>query len=88
MTARVALHDSDAALPRGVDVLLANIISGTLCELAGRFGELVRPGGRIVLAGILDEQVASVTAAHAPWFDVKVWGRRDDGWTALAGTRR
>ena len=35
------------------DLLLANIISGILCELAPRFGRQLRPGAQLVLAGIL-----------------------------------
>jgi ribosomal protein L11 methyltransferase len=85
--AALHVHARAANLPQGVDLLLANIISGTLCALAGDFAALLRPGGTLVLAGILDEQAAAVTAAHAPWFDVLPFAGRD-GWTALAGTRR
>jgi ribosomal protein L11 methyltransferase len=35
------------------DVLVANILAGPLQDLATRFRELVSPGGRIVLSGIL-----------------------------------
>ena len=42
------------ALPAGADILLANILCGPLCELAPRFAALTRPGGRIVLAGLLE----------------------------------
>jgi ribosomal protein L11 methyltransferase len=83
---RVYVHDSDAALPAGVDVLLANILSGALCELAPRFAALLRPGGQVVLAGIMESQVAEVTAAYAPCFDVARSGGRD-GWACLAGRR-
>jgi ribosomal protein L11 methyltransferase len=68
------------------DVLLANILAGTLIELAPTLAALVRDGGSIVLAGILADQVAAVTAAYAPWFDIALAGRRDD-WVALAGER-
>jgi ribosomal protein L11 methyltransferase len=67
-------------------VLLANILSGALCELAPRFAALTRPGGRIVLAGIMEPQVAEVTAAYAACFDVTRFGGRD-GWACLAGRR-
>ena len=43
---------------------------------------LTRPGGRIVLAGLLDAQADEVARAHAPWFDIEPFATRD-GWTAL-----
>jgi ribosomal protein L11 methyltransferase len=84
---RVHVVDRDDALPAGADILLANILCGPLCELAPRFAALTRPGGKIVLAGLLATQADEVTRAHAPWFDVSTFATRD-GWTALAGNRR
>jgi ribosomal protein L11 methyltransferase len=78
---------SDAQLPAGADILLANILCGPLCELAPRFAALTKPGGRIVLAGLLAAQADEVTHAHLPWFDIEPFATRD-GWTALSGTRR
>jgi ribosomal protein L11 methyltransferase len=72
--------------PQGCDVLLANIISGVLCELQPSFKPLLAPGGWLVLAGLLDEQVDAVVAAYAPWITLRPCGGRD-GWTALAGQR-
>jgi ribosomal protein L11 methyltransferase len=83
---RVHVQAQEATLPAGVDVLLANILSGALCELAPRFAALTRPGGQVVLAGIMEPQVAEVTAAYAPCFDVTRFGGRD-GWACLAGRR-
>jgi ribosomal protein L11 methyltransferase len=77
----------DSELPIGVDLLLANILCGPLCELAPRFAELVRPGGRIVLAGLLSTQADEVTKAHAEWFDMAPYASRE-GWTSLSGVRR
>jgi ribosomal protein L11 methyltransferase len=82
----VHVHTEAATLPAGVDVLLANILCGALCELAPRFAALTRPGGRVVLAGIMEPQIAEVTAAYAPCFDVTRFGGRD-GWACLAGRR-
>jgi len=84
--AQVHVVDADAKLPTGADILLANILCGPLCELAPRFAALTRPGGKIVLAGLLGNQADEVTRAHAPWFDIAPFASRD-GWTALAGTR-
>ena len=83
----VRVHDSAATLPAGVDLLLANIVSATLCALAPRFAALLRPRGAVLLAGLLEQELADVTAAYATWFDVaRVDGR--DGWACLAGRRR
>ena len=84
-----AVHvvDTDADLPGGVDLLMANILCGPLCELAPRFAALIRPGGRIVLAGLLATQAQEVRDAHAPWFDIEPFATRE-GWTALSGVRR
>jgi ribosomal protein L11 methyltransferase len=68
-------------------VLLANILSEPLRALAGRFAELVRPGGAVVLAGLMQGEDADVTAAYAAWFDVARFAERD-GWVCLTGRRR
>jgi ribosomal protein L11 methylase PrmA len=83
---RVHLQSQADSLPHGADVLLANILSGPLCELAATFASLVRPGGQVVLAGLMDHEAADVTAAFAPCFHVGRFGDRD-GWTCLAGRR-
>jgi ribosomal protein L11 methyltransferase len=82
----VVIHDSESTLPGGVDVLLANILAGTLIELAPRLIGRVRPAGQLVLAGILEQQAAEVRAAFAPHAALDVCATRE-GWTALAGRR-
>jgi ribosomal protein L11 methyltransferase len=84
---RVQVHALAATLPATTDVLLANILAGTLCTLAPQFAQVVAAGGAVVLAGILEPQVPEVTAAYTPWFDVSRFGARD-GWAALSGRRR
>ncbi len=84
---RVYVHAQAAGLPAGADVLLANILATTLCELAPAFARLVRAHGQVVLAGLLEHEVADVTAAYAACFDVARFGGRD-GWAGLAGRRR
>jgi ribosomal protein L11 methyltransferase len=84
---RVHVVSADAALPADADIVMANILCGPLCELAPRFAALTRPGGKIVLAGLLEAQADEVTRAHTPWFDISPFATRD-GWTALTGSRR
>ncbi|HTX24631.1 MAG TPA: 50S ribosomal protein L11 methyltransferase [Steroidobacteraceae bacterium] len=83
---RVCIVRRAEALMDEADVLLANILSSTLCALAPRFAELVRPGGRVVLAGLLAREVVEVTRAYDAWFDMRRFGARDD-WVGLAGVR-
>ena len=46
------------------DLLIANILAGPLISLARAFGKAVRPGGHLLLAGLLaGEQEAAVTRA-------------------------
>ena len=85
--ARVQVYESADDLPRPVDFLVANILSGPLCELAPSFAALVRPGGSLVLAGLMEHQAAEVAQAHSAWFDMSPFGKRDD-WVGLSGRRR
>jgi ribosomal protein L11 methyltransferase len=83
----VHVHQSATTLKPPVDVVLANILAGTLIELAPRLMALLRPGGQLVLAGILKQQVHEVRAGFAHWLDLAVFGERE-GWSALSGTLR
>jgi ribosomal protein L11 methyltransferase len=83
---RLHIHDEP---PRGitVDIVLANILSGPLIELAPLLARLVRPGGSILLAGLMETQSDDVLDAYRPWFALAAVAQRD-AWVALAGRRR
>jgi ribosomal protein L11 methyltransferase len=83
---RVVLHNSMESLPQGSDVLLSNILSGPLCELAPHFASLVRRGGDLILAGLMEQEVSDVTRAYDAWFDIRPFGQRE-GWVGLSGRR-
>jgi len=70
-----------------VDLVLANILANPLVKLADALKGLLRPGGRIVMTGILAEQAEDVMAAYREWFvfDEPMW--REE-WVLLAGRRR
>jgi ribosomal protein L11 methyltransferase len=87
VSAHVHLHASAEALPGGVDVLLSNILSGPLCDLAARFASLVRRGGDLVLAGLMEHEVSDVTRAYGACFDIRPFGQRE-GWVGLHGRRQ
>jgi ribosomal protein L11 methyltransferase len=73
--------------PAPFDVVVANILANPLALLAPVLADRVRPGGRLVLSGILDPQADAVVAAYRRWFNIDVC-ESDEGWVALAGTRR
>ncbi len=84
---RVQVHEQAATLPGEVDVVVANILAGTLVELAPRLHSHLAPGASLVLAGILKQQVHEVRAGFAPLLELNVFAERE-GWSALAGQRR
>jgi ribosomal protein L11 methyltransferase len=67
---------------RRADLVVANILAGPLCELAGRLVSLLKPRGRLLLSGILEEQAQSVRSAYA--LPLEIVARRD-GWVVLEG---
>lgn len=84
---RIAVSTVEEMPTASADVILANILAEPLKVLASRFAELLRPGGRIVLSGILALQAREVAEQYAPWFDIKPTTLRDD-WARLEGIRR
>ena len=72
------------------DILVANILTNPLKALAGELVQYVRPGGKIVLSGILTEQVTGengVQKVYSPWLaSLQVWGA-EEGWVCLEGQR-
>lgn len=65
-----------------VDIVVANILAGPLVELAPRLTGLVKPGGRIVLSGLLEEQADEVAAAYQPACEL-ISSATVDGWARL-----
>ena len=69
------------------DVLVANLYAELHVELAGLYREAVRPGGLLLLTGILSILCAPVEEAVREWFDELEWRERDE-WRLLAARRR
>jgi len=69
------------------DTLVANILAGPLVELAPTLEALVRPGGQILLSGLLADQAEAVSDAYAQWFEMNPAVEKDD-WIRLTGTKR
>lgn len=68
------------------DILLANILAEPLHELADHLAELVKPGGKLVLSGILRDQAEALVASYSRWFDMDQQVTEGD-WVRLTGTR-
>jgi len=75
------LHESQ------FDVVLANILSNPLKVLAPMLAHRVRPGGSLVLSGILERQADMLCDVYGAWLDIAVW-RSSEGWVCLHGRRR
>jgi len=69
------------------DLLLANILAGPLISLAPRLTRLVRPGGRLLLSGILEPQADAVESAYSDSFHFTP-AACQEGWVRLVGKRR
>jgi len=72
---------------RPVDGMLANILAGTLIQLAELLSLQVKTGGWILLSGILHDQADSVLHQYAPWFrDFNVV--QQDDWVSISAIRQ
>jgi ribosomal protein L11 methyltransferase len=89
---RVTLHvvqgDGGAPFrPRSFDLVLANLMAPLLLDRRAEIPGLVAEGGVLVLSGLLDEDVAEVSAGYAACSAPEV--RRSGEWAALVfGGRR
>lgn len=86
VTERLTVGAPEDLRAPAVDVLVANILARPLIELAPQLAARARPGGHLVLAGILERQADDVTAAYTPYF-VGFERAEEDGWVRLAAVR-
>ena len=64
------------------DTVFANILATPLKVLAPLLCGLVKPGGHLVLAGILERQEEELKAAYAPYCDLDV-SNVSEGWILM-----
>jgi ribosomal protein L11 methyltransferase len=67
-------------------LVLANILATPLKLLAPLLASFVAPGGRLVLAGILERQADELSAAYAPGLALAVCDT-EDGWALMSAQR-
>ncbi|KHK50563.1 ribosomal protein L11 methyltransferase [Ralstonia sp. A12] len=73
--------------PEGTfDLVVANILSNPLKLMSAMLCARVRPGGRLILSGVLERQAEEVAAAYASAIPLTVWRARD-GWVCLHGVK-
>lgn len=68
------------------ETVLANILAGPLVELTTEIGSRVKPDGKLILSGILNNQAQMVINAYQDRFDFEPVAEQD-GWVRLVGTR-
>ncbi|OBS09645.1 50S ribosomal protein L11 methyltransferase [Acidihalobacter prosperus] len=83
---RLHIGQPDAPGTWRADLVVANILSGPLIALADTLCAHVRPGGRLLLSGILETQAEATAAAYADRID---WDApvTQEGWVRLSGRR-
>lgn len=69
------------------DLLVANILAGPLTSLAEEIAGRVRPNGRLVISGLLENQATELAEAYTPWFEMEAAVSKE-GWIRIAGTRK
>jgi len=82
-----AVPPGDAAIGafsgRG-DLVVANILAGPLTALRDTLCDLLRPGGTLLLSGIIRSQATELIQHYAPRIALTGQGERED-WVCLAG---
>lgn len=69
------------------DLVIANIVAGTLEGLSEVFGQLVRPNGHLVLSGLLESQITSIGKHYSSKFE-PFNQKQKKGWVLLWTKRR
>ena len=67
------------------DIVMANILANPLQVLAPALVNKIRPGGEIVLSGVLARQADEVIATYSQWLKLSIW-KESEGWVCLYGT--
>lgn len=68
------------------DILVANILSGPLEELTPVLASLVKPGGKLILSGVLSQQTQSLMDSYQKFFKMLVPVNREE-WVLVEGIR-
>ncbi len=91
VTVRYTAPEAFAEEPeRRFDLVIANILANPIMVLAPMLAHRVRPGGTILLSGILERQAQAIidTFLQADPRMALAVVAQDEGWVAIAGTRQ
>ncbi len=77
----------DSAPKEYYDLVIANILTNPLRLLAPLLADAAKPGGQIVLSGILKAQAQDIIAIYQQWFDFDP-PIFEEGWSCLSGRKR
>jgi ribosomal protein L11 methyltransferase len=69
------------------DLVVANILSRPLQVLAPLLCQHVKPGGCLLLSGILARQDEEIIQSYAPWMSLQV-AQSQDGWVLMHGKKK
>jgi ribosomal protein L11 methyltransferase len=83
----ITFDTTDKRLNYLADITVANILANPLKVLAPLLASHTKQGGKLVLAGILDEQADDIIEIYRPYFAMQVW-RQSEGWSAIDGIRQ
>ena len=83
---RVALLAGPLAAVRGrFDLVVANLLADAIVAEAGGLARAVGPGGRLVVSGLVAEQLPAVRAAYPGWRVAET--RAEGAWRTLTLVR-
>jgi len=82
------LANRDVRGARPFDLIFANILARPLCKMARDMAIACAPGGRIILAGLLNTQANMVLTAYRRQGLVKAFALREGSWTTLVLHKR
>jgi ribosomal protein L11 methyltransferase len=83
---RLRLSMDPAIFDGEYDLVIANILAGTLVEMSAELSKRTMHGGLLALSGILSEQVPDVSSAFVDWFTLEAPVRRNN-WARITGRK-
>lgn len=84
---RLSLYLPENMPANRYDIVIANILAGPLTELAEQLATYCKPGGEIVLSGILENQAEKIIQAYSPWFELEPVAVKEE-WIRVSGRKK
>lgn len=83
---KLSVFQPEQLVENTYDIVMANILAGPLVELAPYLAAYTKPGGRIVLSGILQSQADSIMNTYNQWFKLEQPLINED-WIRISGIK-